>query len=298
MILKEERKSIVGVLLLFLKKNPMATLGALIILISTLAVLLAPILPISDPLFQDLANRLKPPSRECLFGTDQFGRDVLSRIIWGGRISLLVGTASVGLGLLIGVVLGLISGYFGKMVDAVIMRIADIILSFPALLLAIAICAAIGSELWNVVIALAIVGVPRFTRLVRGSTLSVKEEDFVEAARALGQSQVKIILFHILPNVLSPILVFATLWLPFCIVTEAGLSFLGLGVMPPTATWGNMINEGKGFLYSAPWISVFSGIAISVVVLAFNFVGDAMRDVLDPRLKGEREAEGKWKGGD
>ena len=191
---------------------------------------------------------------------------------------------------IIGVTVGLISGYFGKFLDVVIMRVTDILLSFPALLLAMAICAAIGSSLWNVIIAISIVSVPRLSRLVRGSTLSVKEEDFVEAARALGQKPVKIIFFHILPNILSPILVMVTLWIPAAIMTEASLSFLGLGVMPPTPTWGNIISEGKSYLQNAPWIAVFPGIAIILVVLAFNFVGDAVRDALDPRLKGEREA--------
>jgi peptide/nickel transport system permease protein len=169
------------------------------------------------------------------------------------------------------------------------MRLTDIVLSFPALLLAMAICAAMGSTLWNVIVAISLVTVPRFSRLVRGSTLSVKEADFVEAARALGQSRRKIIFKHILPNILSPILVMATLWIPAAIITEASLSFLGLGVMPPTPTWGNIISDGKSYLQNAPWISLFSGIVIVLVVMAFNFVGDAVRDAFDPRLKGERE---------
>jgi peptide/nickel transport system permease protein len=200
-----------------------------------------------------------------------------------------VGVVSVAIASIVGVILGLISGYYGKWVDVVIMRITDIILSFPALLLAMAICAALGSSLWNVIIAISVVTVPRFSRLVRGSTISVREEDFVEAARALGQRPTKIVLFHILPNILSPILVMVTLWIPAAIITEASLSFLGLGIMPPTPTWGNMIGEGKSYLQNAPWIAIFSGTAIALIVLAFNFVGDAVRDVLDPRLKGERE---------
>jgi peptide/nickel transport system permease protein len=286
---KAEKRRAVRVFIRFLKQNPLAMFGVVVILISVLVSVFVPFLPIEDPLVQDLPSRLKPPSTGHLLGTDQFGRDILSRLIWGGRISLLVGGLTVVLGGLTGVVLGLISGYFGKFVDVMIMRFTDILLCFPALLLAMAICAAIGSSLWNVVISISIVTVPRFARLVRGSALSVKEEDFVEAARALGQSPVKIIFFHILPNVLSTILVLATLWLPAAILTEASLSFLGLGVMPPTPTWGNMVSEGKGFLQYAPWIAVFSGAAIVFVVLAFNFVGDALRDALDPRLKGERE---------
>jgi peptide/nickel transport system permease protein len=286
---KKKRKRIGTVIFRFLKQNPLALFGSVVILITILTSILVPVLPIQDPLHQNLPNRLKPPSADHLFGTDNYGRDVFSRVIWGGRVSLLVGIFSVVIGSLIGVTMGVISGYFGRYVDAGIMRITDILLSFPALLLAMAICSAIGSSLWNVVVAISIVTVPRFSRLVRGSTLSVKEADFLEAARALGQNKTKIIFFHILPNISSPILVLATLWIPAAIITEASLSFLGLGVMPPTPTWGNIINEGKSYLQNAPWISIFSGIIIVLVVMAFNFVGDAVRDAFDPRLKGERE---------
>jgi peptide/nickel transport system permease protein len=286
---KAKKKGWATVFFGFLKENPLALFGSVVILVSIVSSGIVPLLPIQDPLYQDLPNRLKPPSADHLFGTDNYGRDVLSRLLWGGKVSLLVGIFSVAIGSFIGVILGIISGYCGKIIDALIMRITDILLSFPALLLAMAICAAIGSSLWNVIIAIAIVSVPRFSRLVRGSTLSVKEMDFVEAARALGQNPVKIIFFHILPNVFSPILVLATLWIPAAIITEASLSFLGLGVMPPTPTWGNMISEGKSYMINAPWISIFSGAAIVLVVMSFNFVGDAVRDAFDPRLKGERE---------
>jgi peptide/nickel transport system permease protein len=288
-ISKRKKKGMGKFIFLFLKQNPLALFGAVVISISVLSSLLVPILPIQDPLHQDLPNRLKPPSAEHLFGTDNYGRDLFSRVIWGGRISLLVGIVSTVIGSLIGVTMGVISGYFGRYIDALIMRITDILLSFPALLLSMAICAAIGSSVWNVIIAISIVTVPRFSRLVRGSTLSVKEADFVEAARALGQNKPKIMFFHILPNVFSIILVMATLWIPAAIITEASLSFLGLGVMPPNPTWGNIINEGKSYLSNAPWISISSGIIIVLVVMAFNFVGDAIRDAFDPRLKGERE---------
>ena len=286
---RERRTGLKISVIRFLKNNPLAFFGTVVIVVSIFLSAAVPFLPIQDPIHQDLPNRLKPPSVQHPFGTDNYGRDVLSRVIWGGRISLLVGIFSVAIGSLIGITLGVISGYFRKYVDVVIMRITDILLSFPALLLAMAICAAIGSSLWNVIVAISIVTVPRFSRLVRGSTLSIKEVDFVEAARALGQSPVKIIFFHVFPNVLSPILVLATLWIPAAIITEASLSFLGLGVMPPTPTWGNIISEGKSYLQDAPWISIFSGISIVLVVMAFNFVGDAVRDAFDPRLKGERE---------
>jgi peptide/nickel transport system permease protein len=273
----------------FLKKNPLAMFGTIVILFSVTLSLLVPILPLQDPLTQDLPSRLQPPSRAHIFGTDNYGRDVLSRIVWGGRISLLVGMISVAIGSTIGVAFGVISGYFGRHWDALIMRFTDILLSFPALLLAMAICAAMGSSFWNVILAISIVTIPRFSRLVRGSTLAVKEIDYIEAARAVGQSPVKIIFHHVIPNILSPILVLATLWIPAAIITEASLSFLGLGVMPPTPTWGNIISEGKSFLQNAPWISIFSGLNIVLVVMAFNFVGDALRDAFDPRLRGERE---------
>jgi len=285
----KKKRGTVRIIFRFLIQNPLALLGTVVILISIFASLLVPFLPIPNPLAQNLPNRLKPPSADHILGTDNFGRDVLARVIWGGRISLLVGIISVVIGSLIGVTMGIVAGYFAKLVDSIIMRITDIVLSFPALLLALAICAALGSSLGNVIIAISIVTVPRFCRLVRGSTLSVKEADFVEAARALGQGSGKIIVFHILPNVLSPILVLATLWIPAAIITEASLSFLGLGIMPPTPTWGNIISEGKSYLENAPWISLFSGFVIVLVVMAFNFVGDAVRDALDPRLKGERE---------
>lgn len=285
----EKKKGTIRVVIRFLKCNPVALFGAMVILISIFVSLFAPFLPLPDPLHQNLPNRLKPPHAEHLFGTDNYGRDVLSRIIWGGRISLLVGISSVMIGASLGLSLGLIAGYFGKFTDALIMRITDILLSFPALLLALSICAAIGSSLSNVIVAISIVTVPRFSRLVRGSVLAVKELDFVEAARALGQGTVNIIFWHILPNVLSPILVLATLWIPAAIITEASLSFLGLGVMPPTPTWGNIVNDGKSYLISAPWISISAGFIIMLVVMAFNFVGDAVRDAFDPRLKGERE---------
>jgi peptide/nickel transport system permease protein len=273
----------------FLRENPLALIGSVVLLIIALASILVPYLHLQDPVALDLPNRFNPPSSEHLFGTDNYGRDVLSRVMWGGRISLFVGILSVAIASIVGVVLGLVSGYFGKWVDVAIMRVTDILLSFPALLLAMAICAALGSSLWNVTLAISIVTVPRFSRLVRGSTISVREEDFVEAARALGQRPAKIILFHVLPNILSPIFVMVTLWIPAAIITEASLSFLGLGIMPPTPTWGNMIGEGKSYLQNAPWIAICSGMAIVLVVLAFNFVGDAVRDAIDPRLKGERE---------
>lgn len=285
----KKKKGTARIIFHFLKENPLALAGAIVILLSVLVSLLAPFLPIQDPLSQNLGNRYQSPSAQHLFGTDDFGRDVLSRVIWGGRVSLLVGILSTLIGAVIGVVMGIVSGYFGKTVDSFIMRVSDVLLSFPALLLALAICAALGSSLWNVTIAISIVTIPRFSTLVRGSTLSVKETDFVEAALALGQGSGKILLFHILPNVLSPIIVLTTLWIPAAIITEAALSFLGLGVMPPTPTWGNIISDGKSYLENAPWISLFAGVVTVLVVMAFNFVGDAVRDALDPRLKGEKE---------
>ncbi len=273
----------------FLTRNPIILIAGLVLLGFVVTAALAPWLPLPDPSSQDLRNRFQPPSGEHPFGTDDFGRDMLSRVIWGGRVSLLVGILSVVFSSIMGVSLGLISGYCGGLIDIVIMRVTDILLSFPGLLLAMMICAAIGSTLMNVIVAISVVTVPRFSRIARGSTLSTREEEFVEAARALGQSAIKVIFFHILPDILSPILVVATLWIPAAIMTEASLSFLGLGVMPPTPTWGNMVSAGKSYLQKAPWIAVFSGMAIVLVVLACNFIGDAVRDAFDPRLRGERE---------
>ncbi len=275
---------------LFLKtllKNRMATMGLVIVVAIIFCGIFAPWLAPDDPLKLDLRKRLVAPTKNHLLGTDGFGRDVMSRIIWGSRISLQVGIVAVGISSLLGILLGLISGYYGGVLDVLIMRIVDIMLSFPTILLALAIMAALGSSLTNVMIAVGITLAPRFARLVRGSVLSVRELDYIQAALALGMNNGRIIFMHVFPNVTAPIIVLATLNVSYAILTEASLSFLGLGVRPPTPTWGGIISNGRAFLDIAPWISLFSGFAIMITVLGFNLFGDGLRDALDPWLRGE-----------
>ena len=275
---------------LFLKalcKNRLSTLGMVIVLAIIFCGIFAPWLTPHDPLKIDLSKRLAAPTNKHPLGTDGFGRDVMSRIIYGSRISLQVGIVAVGISSLLGILLGLVSGYYGGMLDVFIMRIVDIMLSFPTILLALAIMAALGSSLTNVMIAVGITLAPRFARLVRGSVLSVRELDYRQAARALGMSNARIIFLHVFPNITAPIIVLATLNVSYAILSEASLSFLGLGVKPPTPTWGAIISDGRAFLDIAPWISMFSGFAIMLAVLGFNLFGDGLRDALDPWLRGE-----------
>jgi len=252
-----------------------AMLGLIILAGVVFVAVCAPLLAPSDPRAQVLADRLQAPSRGHLLGTDDFGRDVLSRIIWGTRISLLVGVAAVGMGLVIGIVLGLTA----------FMRFVDALLSFPSILLGLAIMSILGPQLSNVVIAVGVSIIPRFARLVYGSVLTVKEAGFVEAARAVGQGDAAIIFRHILPNILGPIIVLATLSTASAILVEATLSFMGVGVDPSTPTWGSMVSGGRGCLRNAPWISTFAGLAIMVTVLALNMFGDGLRDALDPKTR-------------
>jgi len=278
-------------LLLFMKefwKNRIAILGLLIVLAIIFCGVFAPLLAPNDPLKVDLRKRLLSPSKNHLLGTDGFGRDIMSRIIWGSRISLQVGIVAVGISSLLGVLLGLISGYYSGAIDTLIMRVVDVMLSFPTILLALAIMAALGSSLTNVMIAVGVTLAPRFARLVRGSVLSVRELDYIQAARALGMSNARIIVLHVFPNVTASIIVLATLNVSYAILAEASLSFLGLGVRPPTPTWGGIISDGRAFLDIAPWISLFSGFAIMIAVLGFNLFGDGLRDALDPWLRGLR----------
>jgi len=275
---------------LFLKalcKNRLSTLGMIIVLVIIFCGIFASWLTPHDPLKIDLSKRLAAPTNKHPLGTDGFGRDVMSRIIYGSRISLQVGIVAVGISSLLGILLGLVSGYYGGMLDVFIMRIVDIMLSFPTILLALAIMAALGSSLTNVMIAVGITLAPRFARLVRGSVLSVRELDYIQAARALGMSNARIIFLHVFPNITAPIIVLATLNVSYAILSEASLSFLGLGVKPPTPTWGAIISDGRAFLDIAPWISMFSGFAIMLAVLGFNLFGDGLRDALDPWLRGE-----------
>jgi peptide/nickel transport system permease protein len=237
------------------------------------------------PHSQDLVhNLLRPGERGHLLGTDEFGRDLWSRIIYGTRVSLMVGSVSVSIGLLCGCFLGLISGYFGKRTDMFLGRGIDVMMAFPSLLLALLLVAALGPSLINATIAIGITQIPRFFRVVRASTLVVKERTFVLAAKAVGRSDFGIVVRHVLPNIVSPILVSASLAAGIAILMEAGLSFLGLGAQPPTPSWGSIVNGGREYLDIAPWIMGFSGLAIMITVLGANLLGDGLRDVLDPKL--------------
>jgi len=247
---------------------------------------LAPWVAPRDPFEQALRFRLSGVGQNgFMLGADDFGRDVLSRTIWGARVSMVVGIASVTLGAFGGVALGLLAGFYGRLLGALIIRLLDVLLTFPTILLAIALIAATGAGLGNVIVAIAVTNVPRFARVTRGSVLSVRERDFITAARALGANDARIIGRHVLPDVVSPIVVLATLNVGAAILTEASLSFLGLGVAPPTPTWGAIIHSGSQNLERAPWVALSAGAAIMLTVLAFNLLGDGIRDALDPRLK-------------
>jgi len=249
-----------------------------------LAACLAPYLPLADPDAVDTVQRLRPPfTLGHLLGTDEFGRDLLSRLVWGARVSLLAGAATAAAAMLIGVLLGVLSGYYAGWPETVIMRLTDILMAFPYILLAIAIVAGLGPGLRNAMIAIAIVGFPIYTRLVRGIVLSVRGREFVEAARALGSTDRLILARHIVPQLLSPVIVAFSLDVGAKILATAGLSFLGLGTQPPTADWGSMLATGRQFVILSPHVVLLPGLAIFVIVLALNLVGDALRDFLDPR---------------
>ncbi|GAB4334954.1 MAG: ABC transporter permease [Calditrichia bacterium] len=264
-------------------------LGAAIVLIAILAAVLAPLIAPYDPLQQNLPEALQGPSAGHWFGQDDLGRDILSRIIYGTRISLLVGFVTVSISAVSGTIIGAVSGYFGGWVDEIIMRITDIMLAFPGILLAIGIMAILGPSLNNVIIALCIVGWKSYARLVRGEVLREKEREYILAAKALGYSHWRIILFHLLPNVLNPVLVMATMGMASMILSEASLSFLGLGTQPPTPSWGAMLSDGRQYLLEAAHLTTFPGLAIMLLVLGFTFLGDAVRDALDPHIKDYKE---------
>jgi ABC-type dipeptide/oligopeptide/nickel transport system permease subunit len=245
----------------------------------------APMLAPYSPTKQTLTERLRPPSFAHLLGTDELGRDILSRILFGARVSLRVGILSVGIAVLGGVFLGLIAGYCGGWADSLISRALDALLAFPALILALAITAVLGPGLNHATVAIGVIGIPACARLTRGQVLSIKEREFVEAARAIGCSNTRIIVRHILPNVAAPLIVQASVGMAFSMLAEASLSFLGLGVQPPTPSWGAMIHTGMRFLEVAPWIGLVPAATIFLAVLGFNFLGDGIRDALDPRVK-------------
>jgi peptide/nickel transport system permease protein len=268
------------------RKNRLALVGLVLVLVLALTAALAPWLAPYDPARQSLIEKRTHPGAKYLLGADEFGRDILSRVIYGSRVALLVGVLSVAIALVGGLVLGTAAGFTGGWLDALMMRAVDILLAFPYLLLALAIVAALGPGALNTTIAVGIGGVPAVTRIVRGSVLALREMEYVGAARALGAPAPALLRRHILPNVLPGLIVYATLFMANAILLEAALSFLGLGVQPPTASWGLMVSTGRDVLLVAPHVATVPGVAIMVAVLGFNLVGDGLRDALDPRLKG------------
>ena len=264
--------------------NKMATAGAAMVLAMFVLAVLAPLI-CSDPGAVDVSRQLQPPSFHAWLGTDDLGRDVFSRIAYGARISLLVGFVAVGIATLIGILLGAVAGYYGGWIDTIIMRFVDIMLCFPSFFLILAVIAFLEPSIWNIMIIIGLTGWMGVARLVRAEFLSLRNRDFVLAVRSLGASDRRIIFRHILPNALSPVLVSAALGIAGAILTESALSFLGIGVQPPTPSWGNMLIAGKQTLGTAWWLSFFPGVAILITVLGYNLLGEGLRDALDPRLK-------------
>jgi len=271
----------------FMRHRPLSGAGGVIVLALFSIAMLAPVVAPHDPLrlfYQDL---LQPPSADHPMGTDNLGRDIFSRAVYGARISLQVGVMAVVLGQGLGALLGLLSAYFGGKVDLVMQRLMDTLMAFPALILGLTIVAALGPSIYNIILAVGVVQTPRAARVIRSTVLSVKERMFVDAARAIGASNTRILLRHIAPQVLSPIIVITSIELPHAILIEASLSFLGVGIPEPNPSWGSMIaGAGRDYITRAPWITIFPGVAISLAVFGFNMLGDGLRDVLDPKLRG------------
>ncbi len=267
------------------RRSKGAIAGLIIMIVLALAAIFAPIISPFDPIKIDPAKALYSPGSPYLFGTDQYGRDIFSRVVYGSRISLVIGLISVGIAMVLGVTVGLISGYYGRWIDSVLMRLIDVMLAFPGILLALAIVSILGPSVRNMMIAVGISAIPEYARLTRGSVLSAREALYVDAARVIGVPNHTILWRHLLPNVVTPIIVAATLGVGSAILTAAALSFLGLGAQPPQAEWGRMLSDGRAYLQSQWWISTFPGLAIMVAVLAMNMLGDGLRDALDPRMK-------------
>lgn len=266
-------------------KNRLAFVGIVIVTLAIVIAVLAPLIQVYDPLDQNIGDRLQSPTIQHIFGTDQFGRDVWARIVHGARIALLVGTISVGIGILFGLPIGAIAGYYRGWLDELIMRTMDALLAIPPILIALVIVAVLGGSLFNIMIAIGVVYIPRFARVIRGSVLSEREKEYVEAAKMVGEHDLSILFREILPNCLSPLIVQATVFIGYAILTEAALNFLGLGLAPPNPSWGSMLNEARLYIGSDPLLAIIPGLAISITVLGFNLFGDGLRDILDPRLR-------------
>ncbi|WP_159349602.1 ABC transporter permease [Roseomonas harenae] len=267
--------------------NPTTLIGALICLAIALAAIFAPWLAPFDPTEQNIIDRLASPGGDYLLGTDQFGRDVLSRLLWGARISLVVSLGAISAAAVVGGTIGMVSGYIGGRFDLFTMQVMDVLLSFPSLILGLIVVALLGPELENLVFAIALTAVAPFARIARAPTLALKERAFVEGGRALGFSHTRVLFRHILPNILPEVMVMASLWLATAVRVEASLSFIGLGVKPPTATWGGMTRDGFENILDAPWLAIAPGVAILLLVLGLNMVGDGLRDATDPKLRAE-----------
>ena len=275
-----------AILIRTFKNNKTSAVGLFMSITIVLIALFAPWISPYDPIAQDMNIQHAPPGWEHPFGTDSYGRDQFSRILWGARVSLVVGTLSVLFAMAAGIPLGMIGGYTGGRIDNLVNRFIDMFMSFPIVILGLLVLAIMGPGLIKIVIAIALAITPRIARLARGSTLAIKGKEFIEAARAIGQSNIKIMFIHILPNILGELLVMGTLWVATAIIVEASLSFIGLGVRPPTPSWGAMIREGLDQLTNAPWLSFFPGLAIFLSVFSFNLIADGLRDISDPKLRG------------
>lgn len=274
-----------SVLRRLVRNNKLAVFSAVVVVLFILGAIFAPVLTPYDYAQIDLSNRLAPPSAEHLLGTDEGGRDVLTRLLFGSRVSLIIGIVPTLLSMVVGSLMGMAAGYYGGKVDSVIMRVADIVMSFPTMLLAMVVMYTLGDGTFNVFLTMVLVGWAGVARVVRSETLKLKQSEYVEAARIIGVKRARIIMRHILPNCLPTILVLFTLEIPSSILTESSLSFLGMGIQPPSASWGLMVNIGREFLYHAPWLCFAPCVAIMIIVLAFNYLGDGLRDVLDPHLQ-------------
>lgn len=268
--------------------NKTSWVGLVIVVAVILAALLAPLIAPHDPLEQNILSRLQPPHENYYLGTDYFGRDILSRLLYGARISLVIGIASTVIAMLAGSLIGILAGWYGGRFDVVVMQAMDILLAFPSLILGLILVAMLGPSMENITIAIALTSIPSFARIARAPTISVKERDYIEAGRALAFSDARIMARHILPNIFPEILVMASLWLANAIRTEASLAFIGLGVKPPIATWGGMIREGFENILDSYWLVLAPSLAILIIVFALNILGDGLRDAIDPKLKGER----------